>query len=99
MHSSIEDKNGDVRKFCLNQNYPNPFNPSTKINYELPTTLLVKLSIFNSLGQEVATLVSEIKKAGIHQVEWNAGNLSSGIYYYMLRAGQFQEIKRMVLLK
>jgi len=90
---------GVVNEFGLHQNYPNPFNPNTVINFELPTTLLVELSIFNSLGQEVATLVSEIKRAGIHQVEWNAGNLSRGVYYYMLKSGEYQVVKKMILLR
>jgi hypothetical protein len=95
-----ENPAGDFpKKFCLLQNYPNPFNPITKINYELPITNYVDLSIHNVLGQKVATLVSEKQKAGYHQVEWDAGDFSSGVYYYRLVAGEFQQVRKMVLLK
>jgi len=85
--------------FDLNQNYPNPFNPKTIINYELPTTLIVDLSIYNVLGQKVVTLVSEKQKAGFHRVEWDASDLPSGIYYYRINTGNFQDVKKMILLK
>jgi len=86
-------------KFTLKQNYPNPFNPKTIINYELPITNDVDLSIYNLLGQKVVTLVSEKQKAGYHQVEWNASGFASGIYYYSIKAGEFQDVKKMVLLR
>jgi hypothetical protein len=86
-------------EFTLSQNYPNPFNPKTIINYELPISNDVELSIFNVLGQKIATLVSERLQAGYYQVEWDAAGFSSGIYYYMIRAGDFQEIKKMVLVR
>ncbi len=82
-------------KVKLFQNYPNPFNPKT-INYQLPITNFVDLSINNLLGQKVATLVSENKVAGFHQVEWDATNFSSGVYYYRLTAGDFIETKKLV---
>jgi hypothetical protein len=75
--------------YKLNQNYPNPFNPTTKINYELPTTNYVDLSIYNMLGQKVVTLVSEKQNAGNHQVEWDASGFASGVYYYRIEAGEF----------
>ena len=86
-------------EFALHQNYPNPFNPKTIINYELPMTNDVKLTIYNLTGQKVATLISETQNAGVYQVEWNATNLASGIYYYQLKAWNFHEIKKMVLVK
>jgi hypothetical protein len=86
-------------KFSLSQNYPNPFNPETYINYELPMTNFVDLSIYNVLGQRVAVLVSEKKNAGFHNVKWDASGFSSGIYFYHLRAGQLHEVHKMVLLK
>jgi hypothetical protein len=90
---------GDLpRDFALNQNYPNPFNPSTTISYSLPKAAIVSLRIFNALGQEVATLVNEQKEAGYYQVQWNA-NVSSGIYFYRLQAGEYVETKKMILLK
>jgi len=83
----------------LDQNYPNPFNPKTTIHYELQTTNDVELSVYNILGQRVATLVSETQKAGHHQVQWDADGLSSGIYYYKLTSGEFQQAKKMMLIE
>jgi hypothetical protein len=85
--------------FRLEQNYPNPFNPNTIINYELPITNDVELSIYNVLGQKVVTLVSEKQKAGYHQVEWDASRFATGVYFYILRAGDYRDVKKMVLLK
>ncbi|RMH85617.1 MAG: T9SS C-terminal target domain-containing protein, partial [Calditrichaeota bacterium] len=70
--------------FKLAQNYPNPFNPSTTIEFTLPEAAMVKLTIYNALGQEVATLVNGWMNAGTHQTTWEAGNLPSGIYFYRL---------------
>ena len=81
----------------LLQNYPNPFNPATTIRYELPKSTTVLLKIFNALGQEVALLVNEHKKAGYYQATWNA-NVPSGIYFYRLHAGEYAETKKMILL-
>jgi len=87
------------QRFKLAQNYPNPFNPTTIINYELPITNHVNLSIYNLLGQKVAVLVNEQKRAGHHQVEWDASHFSSGVYFYQIDAGEFQDVKKMVLLR
>jgi endonuclease/exonuclease/phosphatase family metal-dependent hydrolase len=86
-------------KFTLNQNYPNPFNPTTKINYELPITNYIDLSIYNTLGQKVATLVSENQSAGSYGVQWDASDFSSGVYLYILRVGSEQVVKKMVLIR
>jgi type IX secretion system substrate protein len=86
-------------KFSLSQNYPNPFNPSTRIHFAIPGALISNLCIYDILGREVATLVSEHLKAGIYEVEWNAGNYPSGVYYYKLTAGEFSETKKMILIK
>ena len=86
-------------KFMLSQNYPNPFNPSTIINYQLPITNHVELSIYNTLGQKIVTLVSENLHAGHYQVEWDATGFSSGVYFYHLRAGELNEVRKMVFLK
>jgi uncharacterized protein YdaL len=86
-------------KFVLKQNYPNPFNPSTMINYQLPMINEVELSIYNILGQKVTTLVSEKQSPGYYQVEWDASNYASGIYYYMITAGEFRAIRKMILLQ
>ena len=78
---------------------PNPFNPKTIINYELRITNYVDLGIYNLLGQKVASLINEQKQAGYHQVEWDATGFTSGVYYYQLVAGDFRELKKMILLK
>jgi hypothetical protein len=87
------------RHFFLGQNYPNPFNPRTIINYELPITNYVDLSIYNIIGQKVVTLVSERQPAGSYGVQWDAAGYASGVYYYQLRAGEFQSVKKMILLR
>ena len=86
-------------EFGLSQNFPNPFNPSTKINYALPVTSLVSLKVYNMLGQEVATLVSEEQSAGFKSVEFNGNDLPSGMYIYTIRAGNFVDTKKFVLMK
>jgi hypothetical protein len=81
------------------QNYPNPFNPSTTIRYGFTKQMIVSLKIFNILGQEVATLVNEEKPACNYEVNWNATNFSSGVYFYRLQTGSYVEVKKMLLLK
>ncbi len=92
---------GDVTPgvFSLEQNYPNPFNPSTTISYQVPVNGLVTLKVFNIVGQEVATLVNEVQQASGYQASFDASKLSSGIYFYTLRAGNFVQTKKMMLLK
>ncbi len=89
--------------FTLAQNYPNPFNPSTVIQYQIPKNEFVTLKIYDLLGKEVATLISGQKDAGSYQVEFNADNLpnkiTSGIYFYTLKAGNFSQTKKLVLMK
>lgn len=85
--------------YSLYQNYPNPFNPSTIIKYSLKNDGKVSLKIFNSLGEEVRTLVNEIKSAGIYEAEFNASNLPSGVYIYSIQSGSFVSSKKMILLK
>jgi hypothetical protein len=87
------------KSYSLSQNYPNPFNPLTTINYELPITNYVELSIYNLLGQKVAMLVNKKQAAGRHQVQWDGRNFASGVYYYRLTAGSFVETKKLVLLR
>jgi hypothetical protein len=86
-------------KFELSQNYPNPFNPSTKIQYQVSSNSQVSLKVFDVLGNEVATLVYEEKSAGSYEVNFNAADLSSGMYFYKLEAGNFVDSKKMILLK
>jgi hypothetical protein len=85
--------------FALHQNYPNPFNPSTTISYDLPVRSRVKLSIYNLLGQEVATLVNGEQEPGRYNVKFDASGLPSGIYFYRLEAGKFVDVKKMILVK
>jgi poly(beta-D-mannuronate) lyase len=87
------------KTYHLAQNYPNPFNPKTIINYELPITNYVQLNIYNIIGKKMVTLVSERQNAGHHEVEWDASGFASGIYYYMIRVGEFQVVKKMILSK
>lgn len=86
-------------KYALQQNYPNPFNPGTKIAFTIPQKSEVKLSVYNVLGEEVSTLLNGTKEAGTHEVGFSALNLPSGIYFYTLKAGQFTETRKMVLMK
>jgi hypothetical protein len=83
----------------LEQNYPNPFNPSTTIRYGLPSRSHVTLTVFNTLGQQVATLVQGEQEAGFHEVQFDASSLASGVYLYRLQAGDFLKTKRLLLLK
>lgn len=83
----------------LQQNYPNPFNPSTTIKYEIPRSTFVKLSIFDPLGREITTLINQVQNAGYHEITFNAKNLSSGIYIYQIHAGEFSQIRKMLLMK
>jgi hypothetical protein len=85
--------------FGLSQNYPNPFNPATTISFSLPSKSFVSLKIFDLLGREVASIVSEEMSAGTFSRQWNAAKMSSGIYFYRLQAGLFTETKRLLLLK
>ena len=85
--------------YGLEQNYPNPFNPSTTIRYELPKASHVTLKIFNAIGQEVSTLVDEAQEAGHRSVQWNAGSVASGVYFYRLQAGNFVSMKKLLLLR
>jgi hypothetical protein len=85
--------------YNLQQNYPNPFNPATKISFSLPKAGIVKLVVFDILGREVATIVNDYRPAGNYSVDFNAANISSGIYFYTLKSGGFTDTKKMVLMK
>ena len=93
----IQEKNPSA--FTLHPNYPNPFNPTTIINYELPNTTNIDLSVYNLLGQQIVTLVSGQQTAGYHSIQWDASNLSAGAYFIKLQANDFVQIKKSVLLK
>ena len=85
--------------FSLSQNYPNPFNPSTLIKFTIPANIKVTLKIYDIVGNEVEALVDENKEAGSYEIEFNAQNLSSGVYLFTLQAGSFIQSKKMTLLK
>jgi len=95
----IEDQTDLPTDFKLMQNYPNPFNPNTIINYSVPKQGKVTIAVFNALGKQVATLVNEEKSAGNYKIDFNAENLSSGIYFYKMQANEFIQTKKMLLLK
>lgn len=87
------------REYKLYQNYPNPFNPATKIQFALPKSSFAKLVVYDALGRELETLVSEQLNAGTYEADWSADKFSSGVYFYKLVAGEFTETKKMVLIK
>jgi hypothetical protein len=87
------------KEFSLSQNYPNPFNPSTKISYTIPEQSKVRLSVYDLLGREVAVLVDKEQNAGLHNVQFKAGNFSSGVYFYRLQSSNNIVTKKMLLMK
>jgi hypothetical protein len=87
------------RAFKLDQNYPNPFNPTTMIRYDIPKASFVTLVVFNILGQEMASLVSGRKEAGSYEVQFDASNLTSGVYFYQMKAGSYTETRRLMLVR
>jgi len=99
MFTDVNEQPSQPTEFKLEQNYPNPFNPSTSIQYAIGSRQFVQLKVYDVLGKEVATLVDEEKPAGMYNVHFSMNNLSSGIYFYQLKAGDYLETKKMVLLK
>lgn len=93
------DENETVTEFVLKQNFPNPFNPSTKISWQSPVDGWQTLKVYDILGNEVATLTDEYKPAGNYEIEWDAGELPSGVYFYQLLAGGFVQTKKLILTK
>ena len=85
--------------FSLNQNYPNPFNPTTNISFGIPKDAKVKLEVFNTIGQQVATLIDAPLEAGYHTASFNADNLPSGLYIARISAGTFTSAKKMMLIR
>jgi len=97
---SVEvDNNLTPTVFSLTQNFPNPFNPSTTISFDLPRKSFVSLKVFDLIGREIASIISEDMPAGSYTKQWNASNLTSGVYFYRLQAGLFIETKKLVLLR
>jgi len=86
-------------KFNLYQNYPNPFNPVTNIKFDIQKNSFVKLKVYDIVGKEIAALVNENKSAGSYVVDFDATNLTSGVYFYRIETESFTETKRMVILK
>ena len=97
--TDVERTNQVPESFSLNQNYPNPFNPSTTIEYSITKSSHVLLEVFNVLGQSIARLVDEQVSPGTYRVSYDASHLSSGVYLYRLKAGDFVQTKKMVLMK
>jgi mannose/cellobiose epimerase-like protein (N-acyl-D-glucosamine 2-epimerase family) len=95
----VANKNTVPVQFKLNQNYPNPFNPTTTISYSIAKSGKVSLKVYDLLGREVTTLINEDQAAGDYRVTFNAGNLSSGVYFYTMQAGNFSESRKLILLK
>ena len=90
--------------FSLSQNYPNPFNPVTSIGYTVPEEMYVTISIYNLIGQKIVDLVSEVQQKGHHKVMWDSKDaksnlVSSGVYFYSIKAGDHTALKKMVLMK
>lgn len=97
--TSVSEISTILNKYSLEQNYPNPFNPSTKISWQSPVNSWQTLKVYDVLGNEVSTLVNEYRDAGNYNLEFNANKLSSGVYFYQLKARDFVETKKMILMK
>jgi hypothetical protein len=98
--TGIQNINTEISSsFSLQQNYPNPFNPTTVISFQLSVAGQVVLKVYDALGREVATLVSESLKPGTYSIDWNASKYPSGVYFYKLSTGDFSETIRMILLE
>ena len=94
-----DDDNGIPTSYKLEQNFPNPFNPTTKITWQSPVAGIQTLKVYDVLGNEVVTLVNEFRNSGIYEVDFDASKLSSGVYFYQLKAGDFISSKKMILIK
>jgi len=97
--SDVDVENQNPLEFNLAQNYPNPFNPSTTIKYAVPKTSLVSIKVYDLIGQEVASLVNEMKDAGTYEVKFDGRNLASGVYIYRMTAENFSSVKKLNILK
>ena len=95
----ISDDAPIASRYELGQNYPNPFNPTTHIRFNIPETANAKLTVFNVMGEEVATLVNGVMQAGGHTVSWNAASMPTGVYFYQLESGNFSQTKKLLLVK
>ena len=95
----ISDDAPIATRYELGQNYPNPFNPTTHIRFNIPETANAKLTVFNVMGEEIATLVDGVMQAGGHTVSWNAASMPTGVYFYQLESGNFSQTKKLLLVK
>ena len=95
----ISDEAPIASRYELGQNYPNPFNPTTHIRFNIPERANAKLTVFNVMGEEVATLVNGVMQAGGHTVSWNAASMPTGVYFYQLESGNFSQTKKLLLVK
>lgn len=96
---AIKESSVPVKMYLLSQNYPNPFNPTTNIEFSIPKSEFVTLNVYNILGEEVATMVSERLTAGQYKYDWDASSLASGVYLYRIQAGEYVDAKKMILLR
>jgi plastocyanin len=97
--TGVKDNVSQPDRFLVEQNYPNPFNPTTTIRYTIPQNGLVTVKVFNILGKELATVVHGVESAGSHEIQFDAANLTSGIYFYRIQNGNFTQTKKMLVLK
>jgi hypothetical protein len=95
----VKIENEVPEKFSLNQNYPNPFNPETVLKFSVPKHSFINITVFDALGREIETLLNSNTDAGVYTVKWNGEKYNSGVYFYMLKAGDYTETKKMILLK
>ncbi len=96
---SVSNNSETAQEFSLSQNYPNPFNPSTVIKYSIPKEVFVSVKVFDVTGREVKALVNENQKAGSYEITFDASALSSGVYFYEIKTGNFTNTKKMLLIK
>jgi hypothetical protein len=97
--TDVQNEGSAPSEFKLEQNYPNPFNPTTTIQYSIPKSGNVILKVYNTLGEEVKTLVNGYKEAGSYNIKFDATRLSSGIYYYRIDTGGFIQVHKMIILR
>lgn len=98
--TGVKNQNSPIpEKFKLYQNYPNPFNSTTTINYSIPKTCFVRITVYDLLGKEIETLVNHEQTVGNYKIDFDGDKLTSGIYFYRIQAGNFSETKKLILLK
>jgi len=97
--TAVKETNGIPTGYMLAQNYPNPFNPNTTIKFSVPNSTHVNLTVYDALGKVISTLVNEEKTAGTYEVDFEAKNLSSGVYFYKITTSDFSATKKLLLMK